>query len=512
MLLHSVIQTIRRHNLIARGQHILVAVSGGADSVALLAVLRRLASVWKFRLTVAHLNHGIRGPAAAADAAFVAKLARRWKLEFVGGRVNVRSRARRMGISLEMAGRKARYSFFARVARSHHCTAVATAHTADDQAETILLNLARGAGAAGLAGIPYIGRHGALKVVRPLRDVDRKSVERFLARSHLAWREDATNADPAFLRNRVRHEVLPFLEQRLNPGIRRALLRVSDILTGENEWLESIVDEMFKQCRIPGSARMLDAKQLSGFPLAARRRVLRRWLETCGLDAEPLGFDAIERLDNLVVRRMPDRGGRAVTLSGGWLVRREGDKLTLSMDRRGNFKIILKRRPEVGVHLKRSELRWLVTSGREQLHCRVPDSRYESVQAFSVCLVVPGKTQLPEQGYRISASIGPGIVKEQSMAIGALPAHASLSLRAWRRRRLLARSWKPGDRMRPLGMQGTKKLQDIFSDGKVPITVRHCLPIIECEGEIVWIPGYRIARGWEVRPDERQALQLAVDA
>ena len=133
-----------------------------------------------------------------------------------------------------------------------------------------------------------------------------------------------------------------------------------------------------------------------------------------------------------------------------------------------------------------------------------------STIAFSVRLVVPGKTRLPEQGCRILASIGPGIVKKQSLVIGAMPARASLSLRAWRKRRLLARSWKPGDRMRPLGLKGTKKLQDIFSDGKVPPTLRHRLPVIECQGEIVWIPGFRIAQGWEVRPDERQALQLQI--
>lgn len=491
MLLHDVIQTIRRHNLLSRGQHILVGVSGGADSVALLAALRELAPAWKFRLTVAHLNHGIRGPAAAEDAAFVATLARRWKLEFVGGRVNVPVQALRRRISLEMAGRSARYVFFAKAARVHHCDTVATAHTADDQAETILLNLARGAGAAGLAGIPYISwhalklsdpgyargfaearahtsGHGALKVVRPLRDVDRKSIERFLESRHLVWREDATNADPAFLRNRVRHEVLPFLQERLNPEIRQALLRVGDILTAENEWLDVLADEMFKQCGVPGRDRLfLNAERLAGFPLAARRRVLRRWVEVCELGAETLSFDTIERLDNLVSDR---RGGRAVTLAGGGLVRRSGGVLTLSQ------------------------------------------RKNPSVRAFSVRLIVPGQTLLPEQGIRITASIGPGIVKERPASVGALPARASCSLRAWRKRRLLARSWKPGDRMRPLGLKGSKKLQDIFSDGKVPVIMRHCLPIIECGSEIVWIPGYRIAQGWEVRPDEATALQLAVDA
>ena len=140
-----------------------------------------------------------------------------------------------------------------------------------------------------------------------------------------------------------------------------------------------------------------------------------------------------------------------------------------------------------------------------------PNSRAESVRAFSTRLVVPGQTLLPAQGIRIMASIGPGIVKERSASVGALPARASLSLRAWRKRRLLARAWNPGDRMRPLGLKGTKKLQDIFSDGKVPPTLRHTLPVIECQGEIVWIPGFRIAQGWEVRPDEPSALQLAVE-
>jgi len=533
MFLHDVIKTIRRHNLLSRGQHILVGVSGGADSVALLAALRELAPAWKLHLTVAHLNHGIRGPAAAADAAFVAAMARRWKLEFAGGRINVPVQARRMGISLEMAGRKARYDFFAKAARAHHCEAVAAAHTADDQAETILLNLARGAGAAGLAGIPYIGRHGTLKVVRPLRDVNRKSIERFLESRHLAWREDATNADPAFLRNRVRHEVLPFLEKRLNPEIRQALLRVSDILAGENEWLEVLVDDIFEQCCMAGRgdvmhaarqgrlappmdvsmgkgrakplAEPLDAKRLAGFPRATRRRVLRRWLEVCKLGAEALSFDAIERLDNLVGDR---RGGRAVTLSGGWLVRRDGDKLALSMGRQGDFNVVA----GVADPGPRSTIAATEKFPLIALRASGPDSSVESAQAFSMRLVVPGRTRLPKQGIRIAASIGPGIVKERPASVGALPARASLSLRAWRKRRLLARSWKPGDRMRPLGLKGSKKLQDIFGDGKVPMTMRHCLPIIECGGEIVWIPGYRIAQGWAVRSDEPLALQLVVEA
>ncbi len=528
MLLHSVIQTVRRHNLFVSGQHLLVGVSGGADSVALLAVLRKLAPAWKLRLTVAHLDHGIRGPAAAADAAFVADLARRWNFKFVVGRVNVPARARRRGISLEMAGRSARYAFFAKVARALHCDAVATAHTADDQAETILLNLARGAGAAGLAGIPYIGwhhveisdpggakaraqssGHGDLKVVRPLRDVRRATIERFLAQNHLAWREDATNADPVFLRNRVRNEVLPFLEKRLNPEIRPALLRVSEILAAENEWLHALAKEIFGQCREAVSEGALNAKQLSGFPVAARRRVLRLWLEDCGLGAEAPSFEAIERLDNLVTER---RGGRVAPLAGGWLVRRQGDKLALATDKPAGVggaackKCSRARKGvnSVGVH------GIAATAAKKAVRSMGADLRDASVRSFAVRLIVPGETRLPGQAGRLRAFVGPGIVKRRALVIGALPAQASLSLRAWRQRRLVARSWKPGDRMRPLGMQGTKKLQDIFSDAKVPPNLRHAIPVIECGGEIVWIPGFRIAQGWAVHPSDPVALQLTV--
>ncbi|MBI2441379.1 MAG: tRNA lysidine(34) synthetase TilS [Lentisphaerae bacterium] len=495
MFLHSVIQTIRRHKLLTPGERILVGVSGGADSVALAWALRELAATWRLRLVIAHLNHGIRGAAAQADAGFVRKLARRWKLPVALGRANVPLLARRHSLSLEMAGRKARYDFFARVARRHRCAAIATAHTADDQAETILLNLARGAGAAGLAGIPYSGSHGGWRVIRPLRDVDRKSIERFLRQRRLAWREDSTNADPAFLRNRVRHEILPVLAQRLNPGIRSALLRSSEILAGENEWLATLTERLLAECR--ESATRLNAGRLKQLPVAARRRVLRRWLEAGNLTAKARGFDAIERLDCLV---QGCRSSRTVTLPGGWRVCRDGSKLALED--------VGSRAPRY----KRGSARGGPAFGRKREACPAwREGVDSSVRPFSVRVAVPGQTRLAGQGLRITARIGPGIVKERGLTIGALPARASLSLRAWRKRPLTARSWRPGDRMRPLGLKGSKKLQDIFTDGKLPLGLRHRLPIIECGGEIIWIPGFRIAHGWAVRPDERAALQLVVE-
>ena len=245
----QVLNFIRRHNLIRPGQHVLVAVSGGADSVALLNILRELARPLRLRLTVAHLNHKIRGRAADEDAAFVGKLASRMRLPFAGASVNIPSLARRLKISLEMAGRKARYEFFEKTALARGCNAVATAHTADDNAETILLMLIRGCGLQGLTGIAPSMQVGKTNVIRPLLTVQRRAIENYLRERGIAWREDASNADPAFLRNRVRHELLPMLEAKYNKNIRETLIRMSGVLRAENDFMESFVEKAHSETR-----------------------------------------------------------------------------------------------------------------------------------------------------------------------------------------------------------------------------------------------------------------------
>lgn len=512
MLLDQVSQTITRQAMFRTGDHVLVAVSGGADSIALLALLHQLAPRWRLRLTVAHLDHRIRGAAARSDAAFVRKIARSLGLAYVIGCADVPQQARRSGVSLEMAGRQARYAFLERVARARRCTALATAHTADDQVETILMNLARGTGPQGLAGIPSVGWRQNLKVVRPLREFRRREIVSFLQERRLAWREDASNRDLDFLRNRVRHEILPFLEKRLNPQFRTALLRLGEIVAKENAWLDEQAQLTFRSltqrrpsfvplhlnhglrrtgkdaktkkhidkcalapwrlgvknnsCPTLYPPRPLNAFALRACPPALRRRVLRLWLTDSGLPPDTIDFDAIKRLDDLVMNL---RSGRTASLPGGRQARREYQELILE---------------PCGVAADIS---------------------------FAVSLKIPGMTRLPEPGLRITTSIAPGIFREKPRGIGVWPARASLSLAAWRRRPITARSWQTGDRMAPLGLGGMKKLQDIFSDLKVPAAERHRIPLLICGEEIIWLPGYRIARGWEVKSPRENALQVQIE-
>lgn len=462
-MLHTIQHTIETHRMLRRGDHVLLAVSGGADSVALAYALHALIRRYRLTLTLAHLNHGLRGRAAAEDARFVSELAWRLGLPCLQGRIDVSRHARDTRVSIEMAARELRYGFFVRTARETGASCIATAHTADDQAETILLKLARGAGPQGLSGIPYVTQFRGLRVIRPLRDVTHRDAARFLERHGLAWREDRSNRDPRFLRNRARHEILPLLESRLNPRVRRALLRTGDVMREENEWLDALATRLLGRCAARGAPAALSAGRLKQCRLAARRRVLRLWLVRGGMDPDAVDFDAVDTLDHLLRERS---GTRSVSLPGGWRAVRRYDRLSLER--------------ETGA---------------------LPG-------AFRVRLLVPGETILPEQGLRIVAKWDRGVIRQAGARIGGLPAEASLGARAAAGAALYVRSWQPGDRIRPLGLAGSCKLQDLFVDRKVPRDVRGRVPVIEGRGEIAWLPGYRVARGWEVKDPSGAALHI----
>lgn len=467
--LTQVRETLRVRRLLAGRPTVLAAVSGGADSMALLRILLDLAPRLRLRVVAAHLDHGIRGESAVEDARFVAREVRRLGVRCIVGRADVPRRARSRCISIEMAAREARYEFLARSARRAGANVIATAHTADDQAETVLLKLARGAGPQGLGGIPYAGSARGVPVVRPLLDVTRAQIVAYLNGQGQPWREDETNSDPAHLRNRVRAEVLPLLERALNPDVRVALRRTAEIIRAESEWMDEAARRALRGAasrRGKGDA-VLEAERLAALPLALRRRAIRIWLADRGVPVEALDFGAVARVAGLLGRRT---GSASVQLPDGWLVRRAYGRLIAE------------------------------TADRRAGDC-----------PFRVALNVPGETVVAGR-FRVSASVGPGIVRERADRPGRLPARASISLRAVGRRRLYVRSLHPGDRFRPFGLGGERKLQDILVDAKVPRPERAGLPVLECAGEIAWVPGYRIAEGWQVPDGSEPALQIRIQS
>jgi tRNA(Ile)-lysidine synthase len=464
-MIRKILGAVRKQGLFPGGGTVVVAVSGGADSVALLHVLHELSSAIGIRPVVAHLDHRLRRRESTADARFVRGLAKSLDCPFLSARRDVAALAAEHGLSLEMAARDARYAFLRSVARRTKAACVATGHTADDQAETLMLRLARGAGPRGLAGIPAVTEAHGVRVVRPLLGVHRAEIEAFLVRRGMDWREDSSNADDGFLRNRVRHDVLPLLRDRLNPRVTDALCRTAGLLADENDWLEALAADLLAGCSTDGGA--LDTGVLKTQPAAARRRVVRQWLACQGMDVAGTGHDIMLQLDGLVTGAS---GSRTLDVPGA-TVQRSADGLLRA------------------------------TAGK----------RPAPPPGFRQRLRVPGETLLAEQGLRVVVRRERGIRRPPRGTPGELPAYASLSSAAVGRRALYVRSWKPGDRMRPLGMRGSRKLQDIFVDARVPSDTRHSVPVIECAGEIVWLPGYRVARGWEVPDGAAPALQLDVE-
>ncbi|HEU5396477.1 MAG TPA: tRNA lysidine(34) synthetase TilS, partial [Verrucomicrobiae bacterium] len=242
-LLQRVEASMLHRRLIPEDETLMVAVSGGLDSMVLLHLLNRLSAPRRWKIAVAHFNHHLRGRASDADEALVRKTARRLRLPFLSAGADVGSFARRAKISTEMAARKLRHEFFARAARRRGWRRLVLAHQADDQVELFFLRLLRGAGAEGLAGMKWKSPSPAdsqLMLVRPLLDVSREEIRRFAAENKIRFREDATNANVDILRNRIRHELLPLLRKNYQPGLTLAILRTMEIVGAEAELVADV--------------------------------------------------------------------------------------------------------------------------------------------------------------------------------------------------------------------------------------------------------------------------------
>lgn len=467
-MIKKILACIEKHRLLSPGERAVVAVSGGPDSTALLHSLVELLPRLGIKLSVAHLDHCLRGSDSREDALFVESLSASLQLNFIKGRTDVARLSRENGISVEMAARRARLAFFKRAVKKARAGCVITGHNSDDQAETVLLKLARGSGPRGLAAMSLSSRIEGVNIVRPMLGITRQEIMSYLKLRRLAWREDASNSDTSFLRNRVRHEVLPFLERTLNPSIRETLVRTAHIIGDENDWSRGLAARLLARCTSTEKGeRVLEIEPLLREHPAAVRRVIRMWLAGRGVAPETIDFKMVDRIQTLV---SAGKGSGAAPVQGGIQVKRRYGKLVL------------------------------VTGKIE------PD-----LIAFRKRLLVPGETVLPEQGLRVVTAKRGGVIKDRKKRPGIYPVSASISASAVGRKKIYVRSWRRGDRIRPYGFNGSRKLQDVFVDCKVPAEQRPTVPVIECAGRIAWLPGYRVAEGWHVETGEAPAWHMTID-
>jgi tRNA(Ile)-lysidine synthase len=445
-------EVARSRRLFVPGDHLLVAVSGGPDSVALLALLVELIPSWSLRLSVLHVNHGLRGEESDGDERFVAGLSDRLEITFRCERVDLgRAASGAMrGSSLQERAREARYEALARVGRELEVDRVALGHTADDQAETLLMWMLRGAGTAGLAGIPP-ARDSFF--VRPLLDVTRAEILDYLEAQRLPYRTDSSNAKPLYVRNRVRRELLPLLK-RYNPAIVTVLTRQADILRQEDLCLTQWVSEQLARIsRREGETVFLDRAGLLALPLALQRRLVRNLLrQTSGLVKGPT-FQAVASVLDLAAW---GQSGSRVTVRGASVERAYG---------------------------------WLRFSPSGECGSDHRNSAAGHDPSVTLNLPVPSSLRWPFTGQVIRACLGgppaPGPAVGQTGRAATFDADlVTLPL--------LVRSWTAGDWFRPAGLGGKrKKLQDYFADIKLARHERTRVPVLVAPEGIMWIGGYR---------------------
>ena len=317
---------IRLHRMLRGVRSLLVAVSGGPDSMVLLHLLDSFAPSFGVTLRAAHLHHGLRGRDADRDLALVRRTCRSLGVPLLAGRSDVRARARRMGLSFETAAREARYAFLARCAARTGAEAIALGHTADDQAETFLLRLLRGAGARGLGGIRPVRFEGPLRIVRPLLCLWRREILSVATARGVPYRTDASNRNRLFLRNRVRHGLIPYLERQFNPRAREILIRAAELLAREHDFCETHAARRYRALAQEEERRVVfPARRFAALPAALRAGLLRRALAALGTPGEVRFADA-EAAARLC--RVPGGGG-AVCLPDGVVVSREYGELVI---------------------------------------------------------------------------------------------------------------------------------------------------------------------------------------
>lgn len=452
-MLRSVCETISKYGLISKGDCIVLGVSGGADSVALLDMLYGMADEYALTLCVVHVNHGLRGTAADNDQKYVEDICKERNIPCRIFKFDVAQIARREHLTSEEAGRKIRYEAFERVANEMGANKIATAHHMNDNTETLLFNILRGSGLTGLCGIkPIRGKY-----IRPLIKTSRAEIESYLVEKNIPWCTDSTNNETLFTRNKIRHELLPYIKNNFNPSAENALRRMSELCGDDNDFIDGVAAECVEDCVIKEECDcvLLDTKKFNSKHIAIKRRMIRHVLDKLSV---PLKDVHMVHVDNCI-KMVESSGSGAYTYVGNCRVgtQQNGIRFSTNNDACDDFEVYADVNSE----------------------CRIPQ--------------IKSKIIIKEVEKRGASAKNRVYVSADDIE---LP--------------LLIRNRKNGDRIKPFGMNGEKKLKDYFIDKKVPLSERNKIPLFIGGNKIIWVGGYCINEDCRVMSDTNKILMLEI--
>ncbi len=475
-LVARVEKNIRAKGLLAADSRVLVSVSGGPDSIGLLNLLVTLRARWRFVLHVLHINHQLRGEESEEDALFVKECCHHLAVTFHQRNCPIQPSERGLGgASVQKQAREARYTALSQVGLEVGAQRIALGHTADDQAETVLMWMIRGAGARGLAGMPVIREE---RYVRPLLSIRRPDILAYLHHQNIPFRVDSSNANVRYVRNHIRHQLIPLLE-KINPRVVTVLTRQAELTRDEDRFLDGIVKKHLERLKVPPrieEVKLPRAEFLRLEPLLQRRMIREIVRRMTDRQSAP-GFKAVSS----ILRQVIDGPtGASCTIQGVQIMRVYAD------------------------------IQWRKEKGGVQKPSVTEVMHRDPNQGLS--LDVPGFRVWPSTGEKISARLfSRGDLEWQRLGKNACPPTQALFDANHGKGHLQIRNWVAGDRFCPLGMGGKqKKLQDFFTDLKVPRAFRHDIPLVVGQEGILWVVGYRIDQRFIVTPSTQTILCLEV--
>jgi tRNA(Ile)-lysidine synthase len=455
-VIEPVKETIKSYHLISPHEHVLVACSGGSDSTALFYILAKLRHELKFSISTLYLNHGLRQKEAAQELEVVRRFSQRLNVPFYTQNLPVQEYARKEKKSIELAARILRYRAFEELASKIKADRVAVGHTQDDNLETILLNFLRGGGLAALKGIPI--QRG--KVIRPLLEIPRRALQKYLSQRKLSYCQDSSNAELNFKRNKLRHLLIPFLEKEFNPALREVLTRNAKILKEENDFLEKETTKFFTQvCSLCQPEKIaIDLNKFISYSPFIKKRIILRCLKELSFGDEA-SFDRIQEIFSFIHEKPPDKIWEA---RGKFWVEKTLDKIIFQKGTRSGKK-------------------WL---GREKLE-------------------IPGQTEIPALKVKIESKI---LKKRRPFTKEYLQLQLDkLSLPLYLRTR------REGDRFQPVGLLKEKKLKDFFNTRGIPRAERDTkLLVVDSGDEILGVIGEDVSEKAKVSQERTSILQITL--